>query len=424
MQKEDLVYVINKSGNPLMPCKQAKARHLIKAGKVKIVNYTPFTIQLKWDCEGNTQPATLGIDKGAKFTGVTVVNDETGETLFQAEIHHRADVKLKMESRRNNRKARRNLMWYRPRRFNNRSSSRREGRLPQSIKTNADEVLRVVRKLPLPISRIIVEDVLVDIRKLTNPEVRGKQYHESNRLEENLRLACLMRDNFKCQSPNRIHTRQLHAHHIVERSKSGKDTITNLITLCKECHGNLHSGKWKLGVTGASGFQDRIAQRTMQGKNYLYRELRKLVPDLKLIYGYQTAERRHELGLEKTHVIDGFIIAGGVTYSDNNCYSVNFRPRQTRRRFHDLPQKGKGRVRYQVNEELGGFRKGDVVLVQYKGHSYVKQINSILSETKRGDASRLSFKRVVGEPASILPKNCVLLERKKTIVFNRFVAGG
>jgi hypothetical protein len=45
------VYVINKNGNPLMPCKPAKAKHLLKAGKVKVIKRTPFTIKLLWDCE-------------------------------------------------------------------------------------------------------------------------------------------------------------------------------------------------------------------------------------------------------------------------------------------------------------------------------------------------------------------------------------
>jgi hypothetical protein len=59
------VYVINKNGRPLMPCKPAKARHLLDAGKAKVESLFPFTIRLMWDCEENTQPVTVGIDKGS-----------------------------------------------------------------------------------------------------------------------------------------------------------------------------------------------------------------------------------------------------------------------------------------------------------------------------------------------------------------------
>lgn len=64
-----LVYVINKNGNPLMPCKPAKAKHLLRDGKAKVIKRTPFTIQLLWDCEENVQPITLGVDAGSKTIG-------------------------------------------------------------------------------------------------------------------------------------------------------------------------------------------------------------------------------------------------------------------------------------------------------------------------------------------------------------------
>lgn len=415
---QTLVYVINKNGSPLMPCKPAKARHLLRADKAKVAKRCPFTIQLLWDCEENAQPTTLGIDKGSKFTGLSVVQDDNSKVLFQAELRHRLDVKEKMTARREHRRLRRNRKWYRPPRFLNRASSKRSGRLPPSIKTNVEEVLRVVNKIPLPISKIIVEDVLVDIRKLTTPEVKGKGYQVSNRLDENLRLSCLMRDKFKCQNPKcKGHIRSLHAHHITWRSKGGKDTITNLIMLCNKCHGDLHQGKWVLKIKGASNFKDQIAQRTMQGKSYLYQELRVLCSNLEIVYGYQTSIKRHELGLNKTHLMDAYVIAGGdITPTIYNAYRINFRLRQTRRQYHTLPQRGKGRVKYQVNEELEGFRKGDVVKVLYKEKCFIKQINSISSQSKRGDAPRLAFGRVGGEPSSVLPRDCRLLEKQQTVI--------
>jgi hypothetical protein len=407
----NLVYVLNQQSEPLMPTTPARARRKLVQGKAVVVCRSPFTIKLTYALPNLTQPTTLGIDKGSKFTGLCVVQNDNGKILFQGEIRHRLDIKEKMTARRAHRRARRNRKWYRSCRFLNRASSRRSGRLSPSIKTNVEEVLRVVKKLPIPITKIIVEDVLVDIRKLSNPEVKGKDYQSSNRLDENLRLACLIRDNFKCQNPKcKGNTKSLHAHHILWRSKGGKDTITNLITLCKTCHERMHLGKWKLNILGTLGFQDRISQRTMQGKAYLYEELGN--PDL--VYGYQTAERRSELGLPKTHMIDAFVIAGGNDYSDNNKYQVTFRPRQTRKRYFSLPKKGKGRIKYQVNVELGGFRKGDLVQVTHKKGKFIKRINSIYSN------GHLSFVRVKGEPSTAPIKNCILLEKAKTCFFNRW----
>ena len=183
----------------------------------------------------------------------------------------------------------------------------------------------MVRQIPLPISIIIVEDVQVDVRRLSDPDVKNGEYQQSNRLDENLRLACLIRDNFTCQkcslrSPTTSsygdkQKVKLVAHHIVWTSKgvrfahrrlrlTGKDSIYNLITLCEDCHDTVHSagesGKVKIKggkiVTGmqeathdfvlADGFSDKIAQRTMQGKTLMYQELSKIAP-VSRVYGYQ-----------------------------------------------------------------------------------------------------------------------------------------
>ena len=41
-----LVFVLNKHGKAHMPCTAGKAGRLLKQGKAKVVNRTPFTIQL------------------------------------------------------------------------------------------------------------------------------------------------------------------------------------------------------------------------------------------------------------------------------------------------------------------------------------------------------------------------------------------
>jgi hypothetical protein len=316
-----------------------------------------------------------------------------------------------MEDRRDRRKSRRSRLWYRPARFLHRASNKRSGRLPPPIKTNVEEVIRVVRKLPLPISSMVVEDVQVDIARLNNPELQGSQYQDPTRLDENLRMACLMRDGYHCQQCQKQGVR-LQAHHIQFRWDGGKDTLDNLITLCEQCHHRVHEGKITLKVTGVSGHLDQIAQRSMQGKAHLYAELGQMAP-LSTVFGYETAAYRTYRGWPKSHIIDAVCIAtlgtGKVVAPPaSNVYHIGFRPRQTRKQYQSLPRKGKGRVRYQVNGELQGFHKGDLVLV--KG-SYCKLINSIYSD------GYLAFPRVKGEPSKALPRDCRLLEREKTILW-------
>jgi hypothetical protein len=405
------VYVRNYDGHPLMPCKPAKARKLLRDGKASVIDWCPFTIKLLWDCEQQVQEVVLGIDKGSRYTGFCCVGK--GEILLSGEIHHRQDVKDKLDARRTNRQNRRRRKWYRPRRFLNRASSKRSERLAPSTKTRVEEVIRVVGHLPLPISHIVVEDVQVDIARLGNPALKGSQYQDPTRLDENLRIACLMRDSYTCQHCGKRNC-HLEAHHVIFREQGGKDSLSNLLTLCEACHHNVHQGKITLEVQGVSGYLDQNAQRTMQGKNYLYAALRAHTT-LDKLFGYQTATLRKARGLPKTHDADALCIAtyqtgAVVPYSREHFYQIAFRPRRTRRQYHDLPRKGQGRVRYQVNEELEGFRKGDVVRVK---RQWVKQINSIYSN------GYLAFKRVKGEPFQARPKDCQLLKRERTILWEK-----
>ncbi len=402
-----LVYVINRNGHKLMPCNPAKARKLLRAGRAKVAARSPFTIQLLWDCEEHTQEVVLGIDKGSHVTGFSCTG--SGQILLSGEIRHRLDVKEKMDARRTNRRNRRHRKWYRPPRFLNRGSSKRSGRLPSSIKANVEEVIRVVRQIPLPISSVVIEDVQVDISRINDPTLHGSRYQDPTRMDENLRIACLMRDGYACQNCGKKQGR-LEAHHLIYKERGGKDSLTNLLTLCEACHKKVHEGKVMLKVTGVSGHLDQIAQRTMQGKSYLYVTLGAQTP-LSTLFGYQTATLRKARDLPKEHDADALCLAlyetgELVPYDREHFYSVSFRPRRTRRQYHDLPRKGQGRVRYQVNEELEGFRKGDIVRVKGK---YIKQIHSIYSN------GYLAFPRVKGEPNQARPQDCQLLEKECTI---------
>jgi len=393
-----------------MPCGPAKARHLLDAGKAKVADLFPFTIRLMWDCEENVRPVTVGTDKGSRKTGFCCVGN--GEILLSGIICHRTDIKNKMEARHNNRRNRRRRKWHRPPRFDNRGSAKRSGRLPPSVRANADEVTRVVGKIPLPVTEIVVEDVQIDIARLNNPELTGKAYQESNRLDENLRMATLMRDGYECRKCGKKDC-QLEAHHIIPRSRGGKDTIRNMITLCHICHDRVHEGKIEI-TGGVSGFKDRIAQRTMQGKAYMYEELGRTAP-VRKVFGWQTSAWRKSRRLPKNHDTDALCVATltdkqVIPYDRDNFYRITFRARQTRRVYYDLPKKGKGRVKYQVNGESGGFRKGDIVLVKGK---WIKQINSIYS------SGQLAFRRVKGEPAACTPKKCRLLKKSCSVLWQK-----
>jgi 5-methylcytosine-specific restriction endonuclease McrA len=55
---------------------------------------------------------------------------------------------------------------------------------------------------------------------------------------ENLRQQILRRDGWRCQSCGTM--TNLEVHHREFRSHSGEDSEENLITLCVDCHGQVH----------------------------------------------------------------------------------------------------------------------------------------------------------------------------------------
>ncbi len=70
------VFVINKHGQALMPCKPRKARVLLREKKTKIVAYKPFTIQLLYGSSGYKQQVSVGVDLGVKHVGIAITSDE------------------------------------------------------------------------------------------------------------------------------------------------------------------------------------------------------------------------------------------------------------------------------------------------------------------------------------------------------------
>jgi len=155
MQK---TFVIDKTGKSLLPCHPARGRKLLKAGKAKVVQVMPFTIQLKRAIKNPVGSFVVGIDDGAKKVGVAIVNDKTNEVVFKGQIELRQDVKRLMKQRSNYRRSRRSRkLRYRARRFNNRISAK----LVPSARCRKDSTLRFLKDMGkrINICQVVVEEV-------------------------------------------------------------------------------------------------------------------------------------------------------------------------------------------------------------------------------------------------------------------------
>ena len=197
-----LVYVINRHGKPLMPCKPQKARKLLKEQKAKVVKRTPFTIQLLYGSSGYKQDVTLGVDTGSKTTGVSATTEN--KEVFSAEVALRNDIVDLLSTRRMLRRSRRSRKTrYRQSRFLNRKKP--EGWVAPSVQNKIDTHIKVVKMVHdiLPITKVVVEVAQFDIQKIKNPDIRGEEYQQGEQLGfYNVREYVLFRDKHNCQHCN------------------------------------------------------------------------------------------------------------------------------------------------------------------------------------------------------------------------------
>ena len=161
------VYVLNKHGEPLMPCSSRKARTLLDNKKACVAKRIPFTIKLLHGSAGYKQPITLGVDAGSKHVGLSV-STETHE-LYREEFTPRNDVVDLLSTRREFRRARRNRKTrYRAPRFNNRVHSKRKGWLAPSVEVKIQEHITVIKHVCqiMHVSLVRVETAEFDTQRL------------------------------------------------------------------------------------------------------------------------------------------------------------------------------------------------------------------------------------------------------------------
>ena len=329
---QNVVYVLNMRGQPLMPTTQQKANKILKQGRAKVVSRKPFTIQLDYATGETKQDITLGIDAGYKNVGFSAVSEKS--ELLSGELILRSDIPKKMEQRSNYRRTRRNKLWYRPPRFNNRSKPK--GWLAPSIQHKLDSHIRLVNKIKqlLPITNIIVEVAAFDIQKIKNPDVEDKGYQQGEQLGFwNIREYVLHRDNHTCQHcKGKKKDKILQTHHINGRVEGATDRPEELLTVCKTCHKQHHAGIDTIPKKKIKNFKPETFMTAVRWKlvNIL---------NCKYTYGHITKHNRIKQALPKSHANDAFIIAGGT---NDTIKTTQFKFKQVRRNNRSIQTNRKG----------------------------------------------------------------------------------
>jgi len=302
------VFVINIEGTPLMPTKPARARRMLDADKARVIKRTPFTIQLLVECENHVQKIALGIDTGHGTIGFSAIS-ETRE-LLSGTVVLDGKTKERLDEKRMYRRGRRNKLWYRQPRFLNRKKN--EGWLPPSIERRYQAHLSLIKKIKalLPVSKVVIEVAKFDIQKLENPDIEGIGYQHGDMYDyQNTRSYLMAREKGICEHCGKdFKNTPSHIHHGKPRSQKGNNRLENLMLVHEPCHDEIHQHpallkkytKASVKIYKQSTFMNIINKR-------FYHD----VENLEVTHGNITFVDRNDLGLEKSHVNDAFVIARG-----------------------------------------------------------------------------------------------------------------
>jgi len=390
------IFVIDTEGTPLLPTCEARARILLRKGKAGVYSVVPFTIQLKRKISNPVGEFKIGIDDGAKVAGISVAHED--KVVFAGNIKLRQDVHKKMLQRMRYRRTRRGKkLRHRKPRFLNRG---KKAWLPPTIKQKKESILRVIDDLKkrINITSCVVEQGQFDTSSISaGYKLTGKEYQRSEYEGNNWRQKVLWRDRYTCQHCKS--EENLQAHHIVPRSKGGTNRPKNGITLCKECHDDLHNGKW---VLTQSPRHFKYPAHLQQGKWYLFNELKKRFTDVKVCFGWMTARARSALGLEKDHHFDASAMAGANNYQ---CHPYLIVPKRTKI-WENNPTK--------ITTERNGFKHWDIVKALHQTRGTV--IGSIRSLKTRCITLRTNF----DDNFPVSYNKTRLLWRPRGLAYHRF----
>lgn len=394
-----MVFVLNQNKQPLNPCSPAKARKLLKQGKAVIHKKYPFTIRLKYlvDTNNNNQSYRFKIDPGSKTTGIAVVKEN--EVVFLGEIHHKTDIKSKLESRRSFRRGRRNRKTrYRKARFLNRK--RTDGWLAPSLVARVDNIISWATKLSklVSIQDVSMELVKFDLHKMQNPEITGVEYQQGELQGYEVREYLLEKFNRTCAYCGTKDV-AFEVEHFIPKSHGGSNRVSNLTIACRPCNeekDNLLPEEWMeklskkknkrnlLIIENIKKIQPRL-KRSLKDATVVNATRWKLFNRLKEIFdvvecgsGARTKMQRIQHGLPKQHYYDACCVGESTPFKfhlkTQSILQIKAKGRGSRYRSgtdkFGFPIRFMPKTKY-----ICGFQSGDTVKVvvpkgKYKGTHY------------------------------------------------------
>jgi 5-methylcytosine-specific restriction endonuclease McrA len=409
------VFVLDKRGNPLMPCHPARARELLSKERAVVVRYSPFVIRLKDRDGGETQPIRLGVDPGSKTTGMAVSRDDDGtrHVMFRLEVTHRSvEIRKKMHQRAAYRRRRRSVnLRYRSPRFSNRAKP--EGWLAPSLRSRVQHAGSWARRIQLwcPLTVIDLELVRFDTQALQDPEISGTGYQQGTLAGYEVREYLLEKFSRKCVYCGAAGV-PLNVDHVVPRSRGGSDRVSNLVLACVPCNqakGNRDVRDFAPEKAARVLAQAKAPLRDAAAVNSTrfatLKALRSLGLPVECSTGGRTKFNRHAYGIPKAHCLDAACVGEttGIRSWDGPVLTVKATGRGTHQRTR-TDVYGFPRLRLPRSRRVHGFATGDLARAVVPAG---KHTGTYLGRV----AVRTTGKFRVGNRDGISYRRCIIVQR-------------
>ena len=365
-----MVFVLDKSKKPLDMISNAEARILIRKKLAVIHKVYPFTIRLRDNsCGSQDRAYTAKVDPGSRHTGIAIVDDRD-QVVMLAELEHRGHIiKKNLDSRRMIRRNRRNRKTrYRPARFLNRTKPK--GWLAPSIKSRADNVVNFIKKYKklLNINKVMIENVSFDVAQMTsNTKLCGSGYQQGLLYQKELRNFIFSRSGGKCVYCG---AKATEIDHVIPKAKGGTNSSYNLVASCRACNKKKSNKTLKeFGKIMNKDYSHLKPKRLPKdaaivqiARNYMVKEITKLVSNTTTYDAWLTKYNRDSLGLPKQHYYDALSVGNVANYKflTDKILIISAKGRGSRQ-MCSMNKYGFPRTSAKASKSVNGFQTGDIV---------------------------------------------------------------
>ena len=366
-----MVLVIDRQKQPCNTISAAYARILLFTKQAVIHKRFPFTIRLRNDnAVLKDRSYTVKLDPGSRTTGVAITDDQDSVVML-AELEHRGHIiKKNLDSRRAIRRSRRQRKTrYREVRFLNRTKP--EGWLAPSVKSRADNVINFIKKYNklINIDRVMIENVSFDTAQMSSDtKLWGNDYQQGNLYNKNLREFIFSKTKGRCSYCKEKATE---IDHIVPRAKGGTNSTYNLTPACRSCNekkSNLSLKEFgKLMNKDYSKLEPKKLPKdaaiVQSARNYMVKEITKIIPDTTIHEAWITKYNRDQSGLPKQHYYDALSVGeipSKFNFLTDKILQISAKGRGSRQMCR-MDSYGFPRTSAKASKSVKGFQTGDIV---------------------------------------------------------------